>query len=190
MHDCEHLDAGSLYREHADFVRRFLMRYAIAAEDLPDLVQEVFLVAHNKGGFERRNAKPTTWLATIAHHVALRHRRTAARRHKREALDPTAIDDASAERPSPSDSVRIREQLKRVRRALKTLPGTRRAVFVMFELQGHSCVEIAEALRIPVGTVYSRLHGARSEFEQAYGSPAVALPLALSNSVSHLSLGV
>ena len=70
------------------------------------------------------------------------------------------------------------------------LPGTKRAVFVLYEFEGRTCQEIAELLKIPVGTVYSRLHDARAQFEASYGSPATEVPLALSDSISILSLGV
>ena len=43
----------------------------------------------------------------------------------------------------------------------------RRALFVMFELDEMSCEEIAEVLGVPVGTVHSRLHAARKEFQAA-----------------------
>ena len=183
------LDAGELYRDHAEFVTRILTRYGARAPELPDLLQEVFLIVHSKGGFVPREAKATTWLASIAVHVALRNRRAVARGNNRQAFDPTAIEQAHAETSSPRDSVQAREALKRVRRALRRLPGTKRAVFVMFEFEGRTCKEIAEALLIPVGTVYSRLHAARAEFEQSYGSPATDVPLALSESISYLSLG-
>jgi RNA polymerase sigma-70 factor (ECF subfamily) len=190
MKDSVHLDAADLFREHGEFVERMLSRYGVPPADLADLVQEVFLIVHKKGGFEPRQAKATTWLAAIAGHVALRHRRAKARGHKRETLDPVVIDRAEAGKPSPRESAQAREELKRVRRALRRLPGTKRAVFVMFELEGRSCNEIAATLRIPVGTVYSRLHAARAEFAQSYGSSATDIPLALSDSISYLSIGI
>jgi len=41
-------------------------------------------------------------------------------------------------------------------------------VFVMFEIDGLSCDEIAATIGVPVGTVYSRLHAARRDFQKAY----------------------
>ena len=64
-------------------------------------------------------------------------------------------------------------------RALAALDEDKRAVFVMFELEELSCVEIASMIGVPVGTVYSRLHAARAAFarsaaalrEEAIGGP-------------------
>jgi RNA polymerase sigma-70 factor (ECF subfamily) len=100
-----------------------------------------------------------------------------------------AVARSAAPASSPRERAETREQLKRVRRALRTIPGAKRAVFVMFEIEGRTCEEIAVALRIPVGTVYSRLHSARMHFAQNYTSPATERPLALSDSLSFVSLG-
>jgi RNA polymerase sigma-70 factor, ECF subfamily len=42
----------------------------------------------------------------------------------------------------------------------------KRAVFVMFEIDAMGCAEIASTLELPLGTVHSRLHAARREFER------------------------
>ena len=60
------------------------------------------------------------------------------------------------------------EALARVQQALDTLTPEKRAVFVLYELEGQSCDAVAKALGIPVGTVYSRLHSARREFTKAH----------------------
>lgn len=70
--------------------------------------------------------------------------------------------------PSPTDTVEAWESLGRVRVALESLDLPHRAVFVLFELQGESCDDIAAGLGIPTGTVYSRLHKARKQFTEAY----------------------
>jgi RNA polymerase sigma-70 factor (ECF subfamily) len=46
---------------------------------------------------------------------------------------------------------------------------TKRAVFLMFEIEGMSCQEIADQMGVPIGTIYSRLHGARAFFEREAG---------------------
>jgi RNA polymerase sigma-70 factor (ECF subfamily) len=65
------------------------------------------------------------------------------------------------------------EAMVSVQRALDTLDLEHRAVFVLFELAGESCEEIAAALRISLGTVHSRLHAARIKFKKAARRDAV-----------------
>ncbi len=75
---------------------------------------------------------------------------------------------APSETATPTERVETRQALGRVQQALDTLTVEKRAVFVLYELEGQSCDAIATALGIPVGTVYSRLHSARREFSKAH----------------------
>lgn len=170
-----HLDAEALYRAHADFVARFLLRLGAAGQDVPDLLQEVFLVAHRRGGFILGTAKPTTWLAEIAFRVASDRRKKTKR--KLEDADNDSIALAPAQGATPGDTAEARQALARVQRALDGLTPEKRVVFALFELEGESCDAIAKVLGIPVGTVYSRLHAARREFARVHaqlqGEPPV-----------------
>lgn len=161
-----HLDAEALYRAHSEFVARFLLKLGVAGQDVPDLLQEVFLVAHRRGGFVLGTAKPTTWLAEIAFRVASDRRKKTKR--KPEDADSEAISLLPAAGASPGETAEARQALVRVQRALDVLSPDKRVVFVLFELEGESCDAIARALGIPVGTVYSRLHAARREFAKAH----------------------
>jgi RNA polymerase sigma-70 factor (ECF subfamily) len=176
----EHLDAEALYRAHADFVARFLLRLGVQGQDVADHLQEVFLVAHRRGGFVLGPAKPTTWLAEIAFRVASDRRKKTKR--KLEDADTDSIVLAAAAGATPGDAAESRQALDRVQRALDALTVDKRAVFVLFELEGESCDAIARALGIPVGTVYSRLHAARREFarvhERLSSDPPAAEPRA------------
>ena len=165
-----HLDAEALYRAHVDFVGRFLLRLGANGQDIPDLIQEVFLVAHRRGGFILGRAKPTTWLAEISFRV-LSDRRKKTRR-KLEDSDTDGVGLAPSHRSSPGETAESRQALARVQQALDTLTPEKRAVFVLFELEGEACDAIAGGLGIPVGTVYSRLHAARRDFSRAHAKLA------------------
>jgi RNA polymerase sigma-70 factor (ECF subfamily) len=162
-----HHDAASLFREHASFVANFLHRLGIAATDIDDLVQEVFLVAHRRGGFiEDGRARPTTWLAEISIRVASVSRRS--RRRSREQPDQDTVIDAHSRDIDPARAAEASQALDRVQAALDSLEPERRAIFILFELEGEPCQSIATAFGIPVGTVYSRLHKARKQFKDAH----------------------
>ncbi len=166
----EHLDAAALYRAHAQFVARFLLRLGAPGDDVADLVQDVFLVAHRRGGFTPEQAKPTTWLAEISFRVLSDRRRKARRRLEDADAEAVALAPAPSGAASPGQRVEARQALGRVQRALDTLTIEKRAVFVLYELEGQPCDAIAEALAVPVGTVYSRLHAARREFAKAHAA--------------------
>lgn len=158
------MGADTLFRSHAAFVASFLARLGIA--EVEDAVQEVFLIAHRRGGFVEAAARPTTWLAEIALRVAQTSRRTAGRRSV--VLDPTVVEHTVELAPTPEDAASTRQSLERVQQALESLELEDRALFVLFELQGESCESIGKGLGIPIGTVYSRLFTARSAFQKAH----------------------
>lgn len=70
-------------------------------------------------------------------------------------------------RRGPEEQASQREAQERLGALLNGLDDDKRVVFVMFEIEGIACEEIAEALSIPVGTVYSRLHTARKALQKA-----------------------
>ncbi len=162
-----HYDAASLFRQHAPFVANFLHRLGVGQAELDDLVQEVFLVAHRRGGFiDDGRARPTTWLAEISIRVASVARRS--HRRSREQPDQDTVSDAQSREIDPVRSIETQQALDRVQAALDSLEPERRAIFILFELEGESCAAIAAGFGIPVGTVYSRLHKARKQFRDAH----------------------
>ena len=77
--------------------------------------------------------------------------------------------DADPPATNPRDPVRDatqREELVRLRRALEELPDEMREIVLLRDYHDLSYAEVAEVLRIPVGTVMSRLHRARSALRQ------------------------
>ena len=164
--DAARLDAATLFREHGPFVAALVRRLGVPEAEVEDVVQEVFVVAHRRGGYVPGPAKPRTWLAHIGVNVASVARRTL--RRKRTLADEETVARASSEGGSPFDAAAAAQSLSRVQRALEAMDLDHRLVFVLFELHGESCEDIAAALGVPVGTVHSRLHTARARFKKEY----------------------
>jgi len=164
------LDAEALFRAHAPFVASFLQRLGSPRGEVEDLVQEVFLVAHRKGGFVPGSGQPRTWLGAISVHVAQSARRSRRRLEARGTTDSELVELATSPRPDPAQSLETQRALQRVQAALDTLDIEHRAAFVLYELEKESCDSIAAAFDVPVGTIYSRLHHARKRFLEAYSA--------------------
>ncbi|GEM_PF-412226 len=162
----QHFSAEALFREHGKYVARLLWRMGLADEDIDDGVQDVFMVAHRRGGFVAGVAKPTTWLAEIAVRVARARRRRIS--FRRTEPQEAAIAALVAPGPNPDEAAAHAQSLARVQQALNSLDVDRRAVFVLADILGESCEDIARSLGIAVGTVYSRLSRARDKFRKAY----------------------
>jgi len=160
----ERIGVEALFRAHAPFVATFLHRLGTPQHEIDDLVQEVFVVAHRKGGYVRGPAQPRSWLGAIAVRVAQAGHRA---RRRNESPDSRAVDHLSISEDT-GERIDAQRSIARVERALASLPIEQRAAFVLFEIEGETCESIAATWDIPVGTVYSRLHHARRKFVQMY----------------------
>jgi RNA polymerase sigma-70 factor (ECF subfamily) len=159
------LDVNAIHDEYADFVWRSLQRLGVTARNLEDAMQDVFVVVHRRFYTYDASCKISTWLFGICLRVASSYRRRAYAKFELEGVSFEPADD----RPlaSPEEQAMRREAERRLAMILDTMALERRAVFVMFEIEGMPAQAIADMLEIPLGTVHSRLHKARSEFADA-----------------------
>jgi RNA polymerase sigma-70 factor (ECF subfamily) len=108
-----------------------------------------------------RPAKP--WLLAIVRNRArdLLRRRRVRRAEPLEGTDPDRPRQVIDTTPGPAASAELRELQALVWRALARLPEAQREILVLRDYQDLSYAEIAAVLRVPTGTVMSRLHRAR-----------------------------
>jgi RNA polymerase sigma-70 factor (ECF subfamily) len=125
-----------------------------------DAAQTAFLRAWEKLDRFQPSGSFRSWVLRIAVNAAV----DALRRGKPEGSLFDIAGHPSAERVE--ESVERGDQARRVREAVLTLPEASRAVLVLKEFHDCSYREISEVLDIPMGTVMSRLHYARSVLMQ------------------------
>lgn len=143
---------AELFRAHYGKVVRWLNVLGIPGGAADDLAQEVFIIAHRKFDQLRPDASSTAWLMSIARNVAATHQRglRRARAREQQAMPPEA-------QPSPEATVMKNQAARLLQDFLETLPEEQRLVFAMYELDGASGSEIAEALGLSRHTVHSRI---------------------------------
>jgi RNA polymerase sigma-70 factor (ECF subfamily) len=151
-----------LLEQNLDFVWRSLRRLGVPLSATDDATQQVWLVLSRRlpeiaEGHER------AFLFGTALRVASDVRRRLAR--QREVLGLENVE-AVDPRPSPHDLIDQRQERSVLDEILDALPDDLRAVFVLYELEEQTALEIAKLLSLPAGTVASRLRRARAEFEQ------------------------
>ncbi len=146
---CDHL-VGT----YQDRIYRVAYRITGNREDAWDAAQDTFVRAFGALRSFRGGAAFGTWLYRIAVNASL----DIVRRRPRSSQGPdpvwTAADDPAAE-------VVRRDVQRRVHQAIATLPPDQRTAVVLRELEGLSYEEMAAVLRVPIGTVRSRLARAR-----------------------------
>jgi len=169
-------DVAAIHVAHADFVWATLQRLGVRDADLEDMLQEVFIVVHRRLDSFDGSSKMTTWLFGIAMRVAAAHRRRAHVRRER-TVDEMPEEAAPDSGRSPEEAAARHEARVTLAEILDGMDLDRRAVFVMFEVEEMSSEEIAAIVGVPVGTVYSRLHKARKEFEAAIARHKARKPI-------------
>jgi RNA polymerase sigma-70 factor (ECF subfamily) len=133
-------------------------------DEAEDLTQEIFLkIFKSLDTFDRR-ANFQTWLISVSRNLCIDHYRSV--RKERETIDRDV--DASELTPISKEvgAIALLEQQDRVallRQALAGLPETLKTAVLMRDIQEMSYQEIARKLRLPEGTVKSRINRGRTE---------------------------
>jgi RNA polymerase sigma-70 factor, ECF subfamily len=152
-----------IFSEHVSFVWRTLRGMGVGEADREDMAQEVFLVVRRQlPAYEERGAM-RSWLVAIARRVVADHRDRA---HVRRELPRDTPPEGSTD---PTSRLEARSSLERVEAALRQLDHDQRQVFLLYEVEGLTMPEIAEALGVPLQTCYSRLHSARDHVRSLFG---------------------
>ena len=161
------LQSAAVIRE-ADFAilvaetqrRMFLIAVSVLgnAADAEEVAQEAYLRAYRRFGLLRDPRKFCAWVSRITFRLALNRRR---RRHRRLVRESAWY--AAAFRPV-TDGVRDavnQDLLARLRVEIDRLPEKLRVVVLLCAVEDMDAREVAAILKIPAGTVRSRLHLAR-----------------------------
>lgn len=140
---------------------RSLRRLGVPAADVDDAVQQVFLTFA-----ERLPEIPVPSERSFLFGTCLGVAANT-RRHRAYAVEvPSAALEATGEPvETPEAALEAKQRRRALDQALDVLSLEQRTVFVLFELEGFSLPEIAQALGIPLGTATSRLRRARLAFE-------------------------
>ena len=161
---CQRGEAGAwraLYRDHVDRLWRFVRRLGVAPEEVEDVVQETFIVAHRRLADFDGAVPVSTWLYAIAIRTAkCQMRRTWRRRLARLV----GWEQGSADRPDRE--IDRSDAEAEVAWILERMPEKKRTVLVLYELEELDGPTIAAILGCPVHTVWSRLRLARGDFKR------------------------
>jgi RNA polymerase sigma-70 factor (ECF subfamily) len=154
------LTLEGVYRQHFDFVVRKATRLGGPEVDPEDAAHEVFLVVARRLASYDGTSLVTTWLYGITANVVRSMRRRARVRRLFEGRrDPTDLPPVrSLDRAEVVEARRIAYEI------LNKLSAKKRETFILAELEGHTCEEIAQLTGTRTETVWSRLHYARAEF--------------------------
>ena len=148
-------------------------RFAGSADDAQDLTQEVFIKMYRTlSSYDMERGAFMTWVTTITRNLLVDHFRKSKQDRMTDSLDaaPSEHEDAMPlseqiqDKSLPPDArVKSRETGETVHNALQKLSPELREAVILRDLQDMDYREIAAVLRVPEGTVKSRINRGRAE---------------------------
>jgi RNA polymerase sigma factor (sigma-70 family) len=153
-----------LYDERFDDVERWVRALGARPADIPDLVQEIFVVAYRRlPDFEGDNV--TGWLYQITRRKVRDYRRLSWIKHIFTPKTLSTFKHSLALGADPLKLLESHERTELLERILESLPDEQRAAFVLFEMEGYSGAAIAELQQVPINTVWGRIYKARQKLQ-------------------------
>jgi RNA polymerase sigma-70 factor (ECF subfamily) len=168
-------DFNALIHRYERELYRYLARYLGNPTLAEDVFQNTFLQVHLKRGLYEDGRPVRPWLYAIATHQAVDALRKVGRhptlsldqRADSSDTDPSALVDLLvSDVPGPLSDLQSEERKKWVQAAIAKLPETLKQTLLLAYYQDLKYREIAEILKIPVGTVKSRLHAALAKLQE------------------------
>ena len=153
-----------IVRQHRRKVFNIAYKFTGRHDEAEDLTQDIFLkIFKSLDTFDRR-ANFQTWLISVSRNLCIDHYRSV--RKERETID-RGVDASelapAAPEPGPIAALEQRDRVVLLRQALAALPETLRTAVLLRDIQELSYQEIADKLRLPEGTVKSRINRGRTE---------------------------
>lgn len=163
-----------IYDERFGEVERWIRAFGGRSSDIADLAQEVFVVAFRRlPTFDGQNVGG--WLYQITRRKMRDYRRLAWVKHF--FTERTAASyESPAVRADQLTQLENNERHRRLERILNRLPAEQRVAFVLFELDGLTGAEIAQAQQVPINTVWARIHRARLKLQSRAAAAEEAKP--------------
>jgi RNA polymerase sigma-70 factor, ECF subfamily len=167
-------ESAGLRKELFGYVRKYLGNH----EDAEDVMNDIhFTVWKNQYKFDsKRKFQP--WLYTVATHACIDYQRKNKRHRKMSRLDRMITGNPDAEGEdlnyshgvfsmNPLDKIKLDEEKEKINESVNRLPNLQRQAVILVYFQGLKYRETAEILKIPVGTVKSRLHKAIQSLKES-----------------------
>lgn len=129
--------------------------------DNEDIEQEVYIKTWQNLPKYREGGKFKQWICSLTANVCRDYFRSKSFKKARQEVGEENLEDIYQEGVTPEDRIDSKKRQKIILRAVDNLPKIYREVVVLFEFEEYSTEEVAQKLKIPTGTVKSRLSNAR-----------------------------
>ena len=157
-----------LVNRYKDRLTNFVFYFLKDEEHTEDVVQETFIKLYEKKHYYKQIAKFSTWIYTIARNLANTELRRKNRRKIMYLSQMTSQKkdyELIADAPSLNKEFENKFLLKKIHAAIEDLPENYKSVIILRDIQELSYDEISGIVRVPLGTVKSRINRARLKLQ-------------------------
>lgn len=162
-----------IVRQHNRRIYNICYRFTGDQDDADDLTQEVFIkVYRTLASYDAQKGAFTTWVATVSRNLLVDHFRKTKQDRVTDSMDAATGPNEEGlslgeqirdQKPLPDQVVKTKEAQKMVQEALQKLSPELREAVILRDLQDLDYKDIALALKVPEGTVKSRINRGRTE---------------------------
>jgi RNA polymerase sigma-70 factor (ECF subfamily) len=150
---------AKLYDRYAPLLYTLALRIVATQEESEDIVQEVFLQVWNKANsYIRDRGTVYSWITTLTRNKAID--RVRSKRYKQQSKE-TKLDEidntVASQSSNPHQTVLLKEYQEIVTAAKKKLSNIEAKILELSYYGGYSQVEIAKMLKMPLGTVKTKM---------------------------------
>lgn len=173
---CQAGDAAAweeIVRTHHRRIYNLCYRFTGSPTDSEDLTQEVFIrIYRTLGSYETARGSFLTWVSTLTRNLLVDHFRKSKQERVTDSLEAAPGGDQDAltlgeqlpdQGAGPEDRMRTSQTQQMVQLALQKLSPELREAVILRDLQDMDYKDIAKVLRVPEGTVKSRINRGRTE---------------------------
>jgi RNA polymerase sigma-70 factor (ECF subfamily) len=158
---------GVLMERYHKKLFRYGQKFLFDKDNIEDIVQEVFIKTYQNINSFDSTQRFSPWIYRIAHNTFINE----IRRHSRNPLQFFDFDVLISHPADEDPAVKEREQNEMrtmLDSGLEKVKANYREILILYYLEELSYKEIAEILRIPVGTVGIRLKRAKDSLKKVY----------------------
>ena len=162
---------ASLYDEAGAVLYSLALRILGNPADAEEVLLEVFeQIWRSARSFDPTRSGAWRWLTVLAHSRAIDRLRASAAKRKFEERGPFTGCDISSQGLWPDEASILRQQQLRIRASLNELPREQREALELAYFSGLTHVEIAARLRVPLGTIKTRIRTGMDKLRIALGN--------------------
>lgn len=165
------MDLTELYEEYGRYIYHLCLKLTRNKEEAEDLMQDVWVKVVRYSGKMDSVDRMKAWLTTICMNTFRDRYRKDVRRSKHvmnqpETLDVPILDLVPSDNPTPVEMIEQNDIQSMVQQKIGQLDGIYRTTIEYFYVYQYSLIEIADLMKVSIGTVKSRLFRAKKYLKE------------------------